>query len=250
MIRLIDLLKEFEYGKQLFSDPKDKSIVDKETFKDIFKNFNIDFEPSTEDEAKFLKSLRLYFGDDINKKINVGVLKYLLQLKSKFPNILDPRKSRYSSAYRGSTMNIDNILNAKIKRYNLNTYIIASPNITIQSQGAPGYLSFSNSYQQAVLFSKVNSKNVSKLISNNQFPIIAEIDLSNPKLLFNTEFTKLFSEFDEEEFMLIDTNYKPINIFIQDPNTVFDKIKNIKKQAPKFYKLQKHLDPNVNIRIN
>jgi hypothetical protein len=242
MIRLIDLLKEFEYGKQLFSDPKNKSIVDKETFKDTFKNFNIDFEPNTEDETQFLKSLRLYFGDDINKKIDVGVLKYLLQLKSKFPNILDPQKSRYSSAYRGSTMGIDNILKAKIKRYNYNTYIIESPNIEIQSRGATGYLSFSNSYQQAVLFSKVNSKDVSKLISNNRFPIIAEIDLSSPELLFNTEFTKLFSEFDEEEFMLIDTKYKPINIFIQDPNVVFDKIKNIKKQAPKFYELQKHLD--------
>ena len=242
MIRLQDLLKEFEYGKQLFSDPKSKSIVDKEDFKDAFKNFNIDFEPNTKDEDEFLKALRLYFGDDINKKIDVGVLKNLLLLKSKFPNILDPRKSRYSSAYRGTTMSIDDILSAKIKRYNLNTYIIASPNIKIQSAGNAGYLSFSNSYQQAVLFSKVNSKDVSKLISNNKFPITTEIDLSNPKLLFNTEFTKLFSEFDEEEFVLVDTNYKPINIFIQDPDVVFDKIKNIKKQAPKFYELQKHLD--------
>jgi hypothetical protein len=238
MIKLIDLLKEFEYGTYLFSDPNDKSIVNKQHIKSLISKK----EPNSNDEKIFLKALNKYFSDNVEKTIDVDVLNKLLQLKSKFPNILDPSMSRYSSAYRGTTIDIDILLESDIKFYNFNVYIIESPDITIQSKGSTGYLSFSNSYQQAELFSKVNSKDINKLISTNTFPIISEIDLINPNLLFNTEFTRAVSEFDEEEFILVDNKFTPSNIFIANPNDIFSKIKNIKKTAPKFYELQSKLN--------
>jgi hypothetical protein len=238
MIKLIDLLKEFEYGTYLFSDLNDKSIVNKQHIKSLLSKK----EPNSNDEKIFLKALNKYFSDNVEKTIDTDVLNKLLQLKSKFPNILDPAKSRYSSAYRGTTINIDILLESDIKFYNFNVYNIESPGIIIQSKGSAGYLSFSNSYQQAELFSKVNSKDINKLISTNTFPIISEIDLTNPKLLFNTEFTRAISEFDEEEFILVDNKFTPSNIFIVNPNDIFSKIKNIKKTAPKFYELQSKLN--------
>jgi hypothetical protein len=238
MIRLKDLLKEFEYGTYLFSDLNDKSIVNPDYIKSLISKK----EPNTADEREFLKALHKYFSDDTEKIIDINVLKKLLQLKSKFPNILDPAKSRYSSAYRGTTINIDTLLKSNITFYNFKVYNIKSPKITIQSKGSTGYLSFSNSYQQAELFSKVNSKDINKLVANNIFPIVAEIDLKNPKLLFNTEFTKSISEFDEEEFMLVDTKFIPINIFLIRPDDIFSKIKNIEKTAPKFHELQSKLN--------
>jgi len=240
MKSLIDFLKEFEYGSDLFSDPKDKSIVNKNYLNPLISKK----EPNTDDEQKFLKSLHRYFSDNIEKGIDINILKKLLQIKQKFPNILDPNKSRYSSAYRGTTIDVDTLLKSNITFYNIGVYNIKSPNITITSKGSAGYLSFSNSYQQAELFSKVNSKNVNKLISTNVFPVVAEINLKNPKLLFNTEFTKAVSEFSEEEFILVDTKFKPINIFLIRPDDIFSKIKNIKKTAPKFYELQSKLDSN------
>lgn len=238
MIRLIDLLKEFEYGVDLFSDLNDKSVVDSDYIKTLISKE----EPNTADEQKLLKALHKYFSDNVEKNVDVSILKKLLQLKSKFPNILDPTKSRYSGAYRGTTIDIDILLHSNITLYNYKVYNIKSPKITIQSKGSTGYLSFSNSYQQAELFSKVNSRDINKLVANNVFPIIAQIDLKNPNLLFNTEFTRALSEFDEEEFMLIDTKFTPINIFLIQPDDIFSKIKNIKKTAPKFYELQSKLN--------
>lgn len=237
MIKLINLLKEFEYGDELFSDLKDKNVVNKNYIKSLISKA----EPNTEDEQLFLKALNRYFSDDITKNVDVNTLKILLQLKSKFPNILDPSMSRYSSAYRGTTIDVDFLLKSDIKPYNYHTYIIKQPKTSIQSKGSVGYLSFSNSYQQAELFSKVNSKDVNKLISTNSFPIVAEINLKNPLLLFNTEFTRAISEFDEEEFILVDNKFTPNNIFIVNPDDIFSKIKNIKKTAPKFYELQSKL---------
>jgi hypothetical protein len=238
MIKLINLLKEFEYGTDLFSDLDDENVVNKQYITSLISKK----EPNTNDEKIFLKALNKYFSDNIEKTIDVNVLNKLLQIKSKFPNILDPSKSKYSSAYRGTTIDIDVLLGSDIKFYNFNVYNIKSPNITIQSKGSTGYLSFSNSYQQAELFSIVNSKDINKLISTNTFPIISRIDLKNPKLLFNTEFTRAISEFDEEEFILVDNKFIPNDIFIVKPNNIFSKIKNIKKTAPKFYELQSKLN--------
>jgi hypothetical protein len=238
MIKLINLLKEFEYGTDLFSDIDDENVVNKQYITPLISKK----EPNTNDEKIFLKSLNKYFSDNIEKTIDINVLDKLLQIKSKFPNILDPSKSKYSSAYRGTTIDIDVLLESDIKFYNLNVYNIKSPNITIQSKGSTGYLSFSNSYQQAELFSMVNSKDINKLINTNTFPIISRINLKNPKLLFNTEFTRAISEFDEEEFILVDNKFIPNDIFIAKPNNIFSKIKNIRKTAPKFYELQSKLN--------
>lgn len=232
------LINEFNYGTNLFSDLNDKSIVNKKYIKPLISKI----EPNTNDEQIFLKALNLYFSDNVEKTIDVGVLKKLLQIKSKFPNILDPSKSKYQSAYRGTTIDIDVLLKSDIKYYNYKEYVIESPNITIQSKGSTGYLSFSNSYHQAKLFSKVNSKDINKLINTNTFPIISNIDLKNPKLIFNTEFTRAISEFNEEEFILVDTEFIPSNIFLVQPNEVFNSIKNLKKTAPKFYELQSKLN--------
>jgi len=240
MIKLKTLLEEFKYGNELFSDLKDKSVVSKNYIKSLISKA----EPNTEDEQLFLKALSKYFSDDVTKTVDASTLKMLLQLKLKFPKILDPTQSEYSSAYRGTTIDIDFLMKSDIKFYNPHTYIIKRPKTTIQSKGSAGYLSFSNSYQQAEIFSKVNSSPIDKLVSTNAFPIVAEISLKNPKLLFNTKFTRALSEFDEEELMLVDTKFTPINIFIASPDEIFKVVKytkHTKKTAPKFYELQERL---------
>ena len=241
MIKFSDLLKELKYGKVLFGDPNDDNLNSASVFKKLLKQYSINQEPNTKDETQFLEALTLYFSDYIYKKIDVGVLKELLKLKSKFPKFLDPKESIYTSAYRGTVMNIKDILKQPIRYFNHNEYIIENPKQEIQSKGDTGYLSFSGTYLQAEKFSKINVKNIDKLLQNNSFPVIMEIDMNNPKLLFNTEFTNAISVFQEDEVLLIDNKYKPKSIMIKNPNIIFSSIKYMKKKAPDYYELRRRL---------
>lgn len=244
MIKLLDLLKEFEYGKQLFADIGDENIVNPEFLDDLISKT----EPNTDDEKKLLKALSDYFSEGIVKNIDVSVLKKLLQLKPKFPKILDPNKTRNSGfAYRGTTMEIDTLLKA-IKNGNLdkngyNTYVITDPGITIQSKGSAGYLSFSIELVEAEIFTVGLTARHKDLLKKGLFPITAEVDLKNPNFLFNPEFVKVLSGFDEDEILLIDTKYTPSAIYLIDP---YHMLKNLDNEDfpvdPGYYELKKELE--------
>ena len=59
MIKLVDLINEFEYGKSIFADPLDKSVENKPAYKSMLKKFDITPEKNTEDEKNFLKNLQI-----------------------------------------------------------------------------------------------------------------------------------------------------------------------------------------------
>jgi len=248
MIRLIDLLKEFEYGNQLFADPKDEYLVNVEFLDDLISKT----EPNTEDEKKLLKALSDYFSQGVVKNIDVNILKKLLQLKSKFPKILDPNKfnrGRGGFAYRGTTIGIDTLLkaidNGKLQQQSRGIFVIDDPKITIQSKGSTGYLSFSVEMVDAEIFA-VGARagnRYKNLIKQKLFPITAEISKKNPNLLFNTHFVRALSDYEEEETLLIDTKYTPTAIILTDP---YDILKNLDNENfsvdTGYYELKKRLD--------
>lgn len=247
MIKLIDLLKEFEYGSQLFADPKDENLVNVEFLDDLIAKS----EPNTEDEKKLLKALSDYFSKDVFKNIDIDTLKKLLQLKSKFPKILDPAKSRLHAglAYRGTTIGIDTLLkaidNGSLSQIGYRNYVIQNPKITIQSKGSTGYLSFSAESAAAKAFAIGNmaGNRYKNLIKQKLFPITAEISSKNPNLLFNPVFVRALSGYDEEETLLIDSKYTPDAIYLTDPYKILKSLDNEDFPVdPGYYELKKQLE--------
>jgi hypothetical protein len=249
MIKLTTLLKEFEFGKQLFTDPKASDTVTPDQYKKFLDKYHANIEPNSQDETKFLKKLQRYFEDN-TKDIDVNVLKELLALKSRFPFVLDPKTSRYKSAYRGTVIPIEDLLKMDLNWYNSDAYQAKNSSYTYISKGNAGFLSFSNAFQQAELFS-IRKKNVSKnfelLVTSNVFPAVLEIEASNPNLLFNTEFTNLISPyFNEEEFIYVGNSVKPKTILISKTKNIFREFKDLEKEWPMGYKLQLKLEDASN----
>lgn len=249
MIRLKNLLKEFEYGSRLFADPKDENLVNAEFLDDLIAKP----EPNTEDEKKLLKALSDYFSKDVVKNLDINILKKLLQLKSKFPKILDPKKSRNAGyAYRGTTIGIDTLLkaidNGSLFKHSYNVYVIDkidNPKITIQSKGSTGYLSFTAEivYAESFAIGNMAGNRYKNLIKQKLFPITVEISSKNPNLLFNPVFVRALSGYDEEEILLIDTKYTPDAIFLTDPYQILKNLDNENFSVdPGYYELKKQLE--------
>jgi len=244
VIKLIDLLKEFEYGSQLFADPKDENLVNVEFLDALIAKP----EPNTEDEKKLLKALSDYFSEGVVKNLDINILKKLLQLKSKFPKILDPKKSRNAGyAYRGTTIGIDTLLkaidNGKLLQQSRYIFVIDDPKITIQSKGSTGYLSFSVEMVDAETFAQRAIDNKVHLLKQKLFPITAEINSKNPNLLFNPKFVRALSDYDEEETLLIDTKYTPDAIILTDPEQLLKNLDNENFSVdPGYYELKKQLE--------
>ena len=248
MIRLKDLLKEFEYGNKLFADIGDESLINPEFLDKLIAKPE---EENTEDEKKLLKALRDYFSKDVLKSIDVTILKKLLALKSKFPKILDPSKGRRNldSAYRGTTIGIDTLLkainNGSLSKDSYNTYVIENPKITIQSKGSTGYLSFSVEMIDADSFAitSILGNRWINLIKQGLFPVTSEVSSKNPNFLFNPEFVRVVSEYDEDEILLIDTKYTPSAIYMTNPYSLLDALDDQDFTVdPGYYELKEKLD--------
>jgi len=257
VIRLKDLLKEFEYGNKLFADIEDENLINPEFLDKLIAKPE---EENTEDEKKLLKVLSDYFSKDVLKTIDTSILEKLLKLKSKFPKILDPSMSakKLKHAYRGTTIGIDTLLdainNGNLSKAGYKTYVIENPQITIQSKGSTGYLSFSTEMVHADSFAYdvADGNKIIKLIYRGLVPITAEVSLKNANFLFNPEFIMAFSDYEEDEALLIDTKYTPSAIYMTDPLKFHrpDRlIKNLDQFAdqgfsinPGYYKLKEKLD--------
>ena len=248
MIRLKDLLKEFEYGNKLFADIEDENLINPEFLDKLIAKPE---EENTEDEKKLLKALSSYFSKDVLKSIDVTVLKKLLALKSKFPKILDPYASeeKLKYAYRGTTIGIDTLLkainNGSLAKDGYNTYVINNPKITIQSKGSTGYLSFSTKMINANSFAltRMLGNRGIVLIKQGLFPVTPEVSLKNANFLFNPEFVRVVSGYDEDEILLIDTKYTPSAIYITNPYRLFNALDDQDFTVdPGYYELKKKLD--------
>jgi hypothetical protein len=211
---LTNILKEFDYESELFADP---SALHTTPY--AFKQLISKEEPNTDDENKFIKALERYTHDESNSLSPSG-LKDLLKLKSKFPKILDPRTSSDADgyAYRGTQIDIDILLNSNIKQIQDGSkwaYVIDNPNVTLKSGKSGGYLSFSLSKPVAAGFSRrAFDGQTDKLVSRNMFPVVLEIDLNHPKLIFSPNFINTVTKFREAETLLISKVVKPRRIFI------------------------------------
>jgi len=157
-------------------------------------------------------------------------LKDLVPLKSKFPQILDPRAqnqvpdSSYDTewvsnggdyAWRGATMPLNQaqklIRDAEYKHtpfFSNRGFVINQPNITYVSRGERGFTSFSSDLKGAIQFKgKMGTDAVS---------VIYGVKKSNPNLVMNPDASDSISVFKENETLYVGDNVQPDVVIIND----------------------------------
>ena len=224
-----DIQERLDVGDKLWADEGGVAVLLKRWKGFIEKLYAPDYEPNTEDEEKVLGLLMNYFRT--NKSGELGVyLKDLVPLKSKFPQILDPRAQGYipasseetewvsnggDYAWRGATMPLSQaqklIRDAEYKHTRMFSdrgFVINQPNITYVSRGERGFTSFSSDLRGAIQFKgKMGSDAVS---------VIYGVKKSNPNLVMNPDASDSISMFKENETLYVGDNVQPDVVIIND----------------------------------
>jgi hypothetical protein len=256
MIRLRDILKEnlnkgssFDYGEFLFGD-LNAEVSDPARLKKFLKKWYTKDEVNTKDELEFLSDLRAYTSD--NKIGNLPkFFKILAPLKSKFPGILDPSKTKNKKTnlvYRGVS-----ILVTSISKYDPKiTQEYTEYNNLVVLEFNKKFMSFSVdlgvAHEHATNHGDHEEQTI-KLIKKGLIPAIICIPITDVNLLFNPDFISMFSEYDvEEELFYLNNTVSTPKILI--PNEVIDTIRENIDIIPDKYKIEyKKILKNENILI-
>ena len=231
------LLKEIEYGKNLFADDT-PTLQKPHSVPSSFTNNIIDFiggeknlEPNTEDENLLLTSLKVFtniggaYSDTPQTLANSA--KSLLSLKSKFPRILDPQSTTGQSitsinstpmVYRGATISLStfNKLNWDDSQIiNFDMLYVENPGLEVSPRSERGIHSFTTSLNVAQIFAYKNAPRT-KDTTPDRVEVIVAIPLDDPHLLFNPDFVDLVSEFKEREVLFVGNTFKPAYFIIND----------------------------------
>jgi hypothetical protein len=256
MIRLRDILKEnlnkgssFDYGEFLFGD-LNAEVSDPARLKKFLKKWYTKDEVNTKDELEFLSDLRAYTSD--NKIGNLPkFFKILAPLKSKFPGILDPSKTKNKKTnlvYRGVSISVTSISKYDPKI----TQEYTEYNNLVVLEFNKKFMSFSVdlgvAHEHATNHGDHEEQTI-KLIKKGLIPAIICIPITDVNLLFNPDFISMFSEYDvEEELFYLNNTVSTPKILI--PNEVIDTIREHIDIVPDKYKLEyKKILKNENILI-
>jgi hypothetical protein len=256
MIRLRDILKEnlnkdssFDYGEFLFGD-LNAEVSDPARLKKFLKKWYTKDEVNTKDELEFLSDLRAYTSDN-----EIGNLpkffKILAPLKSKFPGILDPSKTKNKKTnlvYRGVSISV-----TSISKYDpIITQEYTEYNNLVVLKFNKKFMSFSVdlgvAHEHATNHGDHEEQTI-KLIKKGLIPAIICIPITDVNLLFNPDFISMFSEYDvEEELFYLNNTVSTPKILI--PNEVIDTIRENIDIIPNKYKIEyKKILKNENILI-
>lgn len=228
---------KFDYGDYLFAD-LDLDVDNVSQLKKFIKKWYPKDEPNTDDEMAFLDDLQAYTGDNEPGNL-VALLKILKPLKNKFPGVLDPTATtkKTNLVYRGTVINVKNISerNAKYTTY----FAEYNDEIEFKYTGKK-FMSFSIDRYVAREFATDFGDHEYKtmnLIKSGLIPAILCIPISDPNLIVNPDFVKIFAppEFDiEAETFYLGNTIKSSKTLI--PTEVLEVISDNFDQIPDKYK--------------
>ena len=210
MIKLKDLLKEFEFGEKLFADPDDPAISrgnSTEWSAFMRKVYSNNYESNTDDETYLLKAIKTYLNDSNKKDITPDMLRELLSIRNKFPNILMP-PSYITTLYRGMTMDIKSLIKivqdtAEIVKegHNDNRLVLKGVSRTITSRS----LNFTSMSTDRRIAERFPSGNVDSIFASGRYPVLAVVDIQDveDRVLMNPEFLDAIIGFRESECWIV-----------------------------------------------
>ncbi|MGA1386052.1 MAG: hypothetical protein ACO306_04945 [Flavobacteriaceae bacterium] len=227
-----EFVNEFDTGKVLMGDPDG----DKTTYRysqDEWKRLKLPFEPNTMDEKELLDLLREWIRSE-SKNPKLGkLLKQLMPLKKKFPQILDPTKGRdvYDGTffYRGTLVPVKEMLALKpwFNNYDVSFAegaLESSAPYTWNSVNTKGFTSLTPSIETAQEFAiaymeKAGMDYDRSLIKrieegSGMIPIMVKIEDTNKDLIMNPNFLNTVGGLMEYETFLIGNKVKVHSVII------------------------------------
>lgn len=238
-MKLVNILRELEYGKRLFADPYSSAIKTNNSKRAKFAYLIGDeHEPNTEDEDEFLSGLRSFTKATIGQGVDIPSILVsnapkLLSLKSKFPRILDPLASDSKDwiatprgkqlILRGATIPLSTFEKLDWDDYiDLSKYefiAVPNPGLEVAPRSQRGIHSFTTDPRIAYNFISRQSPDTS-----DRVPIIIGISADNPNFVFNPEFMNTISSFTEDEVLYVGNVFKPDYFILPDDMAYFYKI--------------------------
>ena len=219
---------EANVGDKLFADLdaayalRNNDGIDRNFYKWVERVYGPDYEPNTPEEDKMLFTLGKYFGQATYAKELGKYVGDLKALKSKFPNMLDPKNAKAYNrefpgyAMRGAKLPIDQyeklIRNSEMyeNRYSGTTALINNPGITYKSRGQYGFTSFSTDFAQAAKFGR-------SFKEKDFVGVVYGVKLDDPNLVVNPSFANELSDYKESETLYIGNQIEPDFIVVVDP---------------------------------
>jgi len=196
------------------------------TFRNWTDSLNENIDKETENQ------LKQYIED--YSEVDVGLLKNLIKLKSKFPNQLDPTVGGNEYAYRGTTFDKDYISKLKVK--NDSNGIIeyeVPPSLKLTSKGNKGFLSFTIDEKVAQGFGQYSGY-VDHKSSPDRVGGYVKVSLNNPNFILHPDYTgelskdMEYSKESEKETLYVGNSYTPESIYVVEKDTPLDEGKKVK----------------------
>jgi hypothetical protein len=252
MIRLQQLLREFQYGDRLWADQdiwKNASPSLKNVLKRLYPGLTArgPWEPNTEDEQYAWAGLNSYVIYDTKSQYFTELLEDLLRIKSRFPSILDPGLSSTTKVYRGMQADTQYILDAirtssstpelvSDIRSGLADTIRIATNFRMINSRSSDFISMTTRANIAADFANAHD------VSESKWPIVAEVQYGDieRRALMNPKFMDSLTSMAESEFFFIGNRMPIIGLYIPDPekwqseyanDSFFTKIKNALRRA-------------------
>ena len=239
-MKLVNILRELEYGKKLFADPNPQALkADSKKRAKFAYLIGDEHESNTEDENEFLLGLRSFTKATIGQGVDIPSILVsnapkLLSLKSKFPRILDPLASTNSNdliatprgkklILRGATIPL-----STFEKLNWDDYIdlskyefiaVPNPGLEVAPRSQRGIHSFTTDPRIAYNFISRQSRD-----TPDRVPIIIGISADDPNFVFNPDFMNTISSFTEDEVLYVGNTFKPDFFILPDDLAYFYKI--------------------------
>jgi hypothetical protein len=220
MIRLRDLLREFEYGEKLWADPYIlASEWDRHDYRQFYDGMS---EPNTSEETAVLKAIQTYIEENTIDDITPKMLKDLKRLKARFPRILDPKETRRGAidyVYRGMSADPEWLMNLIEKLPT--TAIVESDkwlimhnvDVEVVSQNTSGFVSVSPNHETAAKFSQFND------VTTWRWPILTKTPYARiaNQALWNPDYLDRIGGLGEREIWLLGNRFPVEDLWMAHP---------------------------------
>lgn len=212
-------INEMEIGNQLFADPTDMKSANfsRNDFMVLLNKAGMSVEANTKDEKKFLDKLINWTGST-SVKMNINDMKFLLTQKKKFPAILDPTYNGSTIAYRGTKVSFSRL--AKMNFSQMGQSFVTNSVSFKEKTGTRGFSSFSTEKDVARQFIEEQFYETGEIVEKAMFPVMLTLNANHTDLLFNPEFTNMFTEQsgEENEIFIVTPTYTPTSVIIYNPH--------------------------------
>ena len=222
MIKLRDILKEFDFGDKLWAD--DAYGSSSGPYRSLIQRmYNGEYEKDTPEEMELWSAIKDYLKNAQKNAVSTreSEIKELLSLKKRFPQMLDPATdiSAGESIFRGMTADLDTIVKyigqaTRIHDWGMDSrwIMLRGVQATVISRNNQGFISATYKSNTARDFAQMNQR-------DNRYPIIATSTYAKVanRSIIAPSFATVLAGYDEGEFWILGDTIESQNLIIANP---------------------------------